>query len=106
VVYGSGAHWRDQIDWGVIYYANADGSSIRRVRGNLLTPNGIGLSPDESRLYVAETFTSRVWEFQLSGPGQLAPDTSGETGPLASSTSIRALGPVPGVEYLDSLAGL
>jgi len=31
-------------------------------------------------------------------------DTSGETGPLASSTSIRALGPIPGVEYLDSVA--
>ena len=32
--------------------------------------NGIGLSPDESTLYVAETLTARLWAFPLSAPGE------------------------------------
>ena len=37
-------------------------------------PNGIGLSPDERTLYVAETPTGRVWAYPLSSPGEI--DTS------------------------------
>jgi gluconolactonase len=33
-------------------------------------PNGVGLSPDESTLYVAETPTARLWAFDLVEPGQ------------------------------------
>ena len=33
--------------------------------------NGIGLSPDETKLYVARTFTTRLWQYDLEGPGQL-----------------------------------
>src|SRR3546814_21002714 len=32
-------------------------------------PNGIGLSPDGSILYVAETYSSHLWRFRLSAPG-------------------------------------
>ncbi len=35
-------------------------------------PNGIALSPDGSRLYVAETYTRRVLSWKLSAPGTLA----------------------------------
>ena len=38
----------------------------------MLTPNGIGLSPDAKTLYVAETVTARVWAFEITGPGELA----------------------------------
>ena len=38
-------------------------------------PNGIGLSPDERELYVAETPTGRLWAYELSGPGQLTGKT-------------------------------
>ena len=34
---------------GVIYYALADGSKIVEVAHPILTPNGIGLSPDGTR---------------------------------------------------------
>ena len=34
-------------------------------------PNGIGLSPDETTLYVAETPTGRLWAYALSAPGQI-----------------------------------
>ena len=60
------------MDRGGVYYAAADGSSIREVIYPMLTPNGIGLSPEEDRLYVAETITGRVWSFDLAGPGEIA----------------------------------
>lgn len=60
-------------DWdrGALYYAKADGSEIREVVHPLITPNGVGLSPDGKRLYVAETQTARVWAFDLAGPGEI-----------------------------------
>jgi gluconolactonase len=35
----------------------------------LLAPNGIGLSPDLSTLYVAEMETARLWSYAIAGPG-------------------------------------
>jgi gluconolactonase len=32
-------------------------------------PNGIGLSPDGGRLYAAETYTGRVWSWEVTEPG-------------------------------------
>lgn len=54
---------------GTIYYARADGSEIREAVFPMMAPNGIGLSADEDRLYVAETQTGRLWQFALSAPG-------------------------------------
>ena len=63
---GAGGFWftdhgktreRDS-DRGVVYYAKADGSMIREAIFPLERPNGIGLSPDEKPLYVAETPTA------------------------------------------------
>ena len=54
-----------------VFYAKPDGSLIREVLFPLDGPNGIGLSPTGKRLYVAETFTGRVWEWEISGPGQV-----------------------------------
>ena len=54
-----------------VFYATADGSSIREMIFPLEGPNGIGLSPTEDEVYVAETPTGRMWAFELSSPGQL-----------------------------------
>ena len=54
-----------------VFYAAADGSSIREAIFPMEGPNGIGLSPDEDELYVAETLTGRMWAFELTGPGRL-----------------------------------
>jgi len=59
-----------------VFYARADGSSIREVIFPLENPNGIGLSPDGRTLYVAETFTCMLWAFDLSGPGRISPHTN------------------------------
>lgn len=60
------------LDRGSVCYAKADGSAIREVIFPMLTPNGIALSPDEDRLYVAETLTGRVWVFEIAAPGEIA----------------------------------
>ncbi len=58
-------------DRGGVYYARADGSSIRCAAYPIETPNGIGLSPDGRWLYVAETITARLWAFEVREPGVL-----------------------------------
>ena len=76
---GEGGFWftdhgknrpRDRDRTGV-FYARADGSHIEQVIFPLEGPNGVGLSPDGSALYVAETLTGRCWEWELEGPGKL-----------------------------------
>ena len=59
-------------DHGGVYYAQPDGSRIAEVVHPILTPNGIGLSPDERTLYVAETEAARLWAFDVASPGVLA----------------------------------
>lgn len=58
-------------DRGGVYYALPDGSRIREIAYPLHTPNGIGLSPDETTLYVAETETARLWRYRVVAPGEL-----------------------------------
>ena len=58
-------------DHGVIYYALADGSKIVEVAYPAVTPNGIGLSPDGTVLYVAETEPARLWAFDITAPGEV-----------------------------------
>ena len=55
-----------------VFYAQADGSHIEEVIFPMEGPNGVGLSPAEDELYVAETPTGRLWAFPLSAPGKLA----------------------------------
>lgn len=55
-----------------VFYAKADGSHIEEAIFPMEAPNGIGLSPAEDELYVAETPTGRLWAFPLSAPGKLA----------------------------------
>ncbi|WP_213955945.1 SMP-30/gluconolactonase/LRE family protein [Variovorax sp. dw_954] len=60
-----------EADRGGVYYALPDGSSIREVIFPIFFPNGVGLSPAEDLLYVAETETGRLWAFDIVAPGQL-----------------------------------
>jgi gluconolactonase len=80
-----------------LFYAKADGSFIKEVVFPLDAPNGVGLSPDGSKLYVAETFTGRVWAWDVAGPGELAMAALGPGG----GTLLCGL---PGYQLLDSLA--
>ena len=61
-------------------------------------PNGVGLSPDGKRLYVAETWTGRLWDWEITGPGQV----SGME-PFAPGGG-HLLAGLPGFQLFDSLA--
>lgn len=60
-----------------IFYAQADGSRLDEVVFPSENPNGIGLSPDGKRLYVAETYTCRLMAFDVVAPGRVAPGRPG-----------------------------
>ena len=84
---------------GSVCYAKADGSSIREVIFPMLTPNGIGLSPNEDRLYVTEMMAGRVWVFDILAPGEIVRHPwprSGNGGLLLAS--------MEGFRNLDSMA--
>ncbi len=85
------------IDRGSVFYAKPDGSAIEEIVHPIDTPNGIGLSADESTLYVAETSAARLWAFDINSPGKLGP-------PTHLFFPGRLLYKFTGYERLDSLA--
>lgn len=83
---------------GSVYYAKSDGSFIEEVLHPMECPNGIGLSPDGTTLYVAETFTSHLWQFKLTAPGRI----DHTAGAMPNGGTI--LGRAGAGQFLDSLA--
>ena len=73
--HGKGRH--ASVDRGGLYYVTPDFATVREVAFPLLGPNGVGLSPDGRRVYVAETFTGRLWAWDLAGPGEVRPGAGG-----------------------------
>jgi gluconolactonase len=82
--------------YGALYYARADGSKIVRARSELISPNGVGLSPDERTVYMADCMVGRLYAFALTAPGQMEPQTAVMPG--------RVVCTLPGFQWLDSLA--
>jgi gluconolactonase len=54
-----------------VFYAKADGSDCREIIFPMENPNGIGLSPDGKTLFVAETYTCKLYAFEITGPGEV-----------------------------------
>jgi gluconolactonase len=81
-----------------VFYASTEGSEIEEVIFPLDAPNGVGLSPDGTRIYVAETYTACVWWWAVTGPGQVEP----APGLLPHGGTL--LTRLPGFQFLDSLA--
>lgn len=86
------------LDFGAVFYARLDGSEIRQVAFPLIGPNGIGLSPDGSRVYVAETSSGRLWSYTVTAPGVFAALD------WPSPTGGDLLAGLPGFQRYDSLA--
>jgi len=80
---------------GALYYAKADGSQIKKVLRELLSPNGVGLSPDYKTVHYAETFPGRLWSLALTAPGEAR-------APIGF-TPADFEGAFPGLGYFDSL---
>jgi gluconolactonase len=85
-------------DHGGLYYALPDGSSIREIAYPILSANGVGLSPDERTVYVADTEGARLWAFAVQSPGVLTP------GEFPAAHGGRCIGGLPGHARFDSLA--
>ena len=81
-----------------VYYAKTDGSMIREVIFPADGPNGVGLSPDEKTLYVAETFTGRLWSWPITAPGTV--QLGAGFGPGGGTLVVG----LPGFQLFDSLA--
>ncbi|RST31128.1 SMP-30/gluconolactonase/LRE family protein [Sphingomonas ginkgonis] len=56
-----------------VFYARTDGSFIEEVIAPFGDPNGIGLSPDGTTLYVADTTSCMLLAFTVEAPGRIAP---------------------------------
>jgi gluconolactonase len=87
------------MDVGAFYYLKPGMKEIVEGMHGVLPANGIGLSPDENTVYIAETPTARLWAYDLSAPGTVKPRDviyRGERG-----KPIAGLG---GYQMFDSLA--
>ena len=93
-----GKTFEDRMLRGALYYARTDGSFVRRAAHPVLTPNGVGLSPDGGTLYLSETETARLWSYPIVGPGELALE------PWPSPNGGRLVHGLPGYQRFDSLA--
>ena len=80
---------------GALYYATANGAKITRVLRELISPNGVGLSPNGKTVYYAETMPGRLWALPLAGPGK--------PGKVEGFTPGQFVGAFPGLAYFDSL---
>jgi gluconolactonase len=87
------------MDVGGFYYMKPGAKEVVEGGFGMMPANGIGLSPDENTVYIAETPTARLWAFDLSAPGEVKPGEvifRGERG-----KPIAGLG---GYQMFDSLA--
>jgi gluconolactonase len=95
-------------DWGkqrvadrditAVYYAQPDGTKIVQAIPQRSAPNGIALSPDDSRLYVAETYARWILYWELAAPGVIKPN------PNTLDGSYLLTADIPGQGTLDSMA--
>ena len=83
-------------DRGALFYAKPDGSHIEEMVFPLETANGVGLSPDEDMVYVAETQGARLWGWPLQAPGKIK-------GRAATSQKSFIASPA-GLSFFDSMA--
>jgi gluconolactonase len=85
------------IDKSGLCYARPDGREIREVYFGGIGYNGVGLSPDETTLYVACTWSGRLCRFVVTGPGRIDEQKN-----MMGSSEIY-VGSAPGDGHFDSL---
>lgn len=103
----SGNFWFTDYGGGAVLYCAPDGSSIQRPITNVFTPNGVGLSPDGTILYIALTRPRQLLRRRLHGPGDVVPSPGHDISALVLrggvDPDVLIVG-LPGAQELDSLA--
>ena len=92
-----GKTYERQRDLTGLYKANADGTGARELDFGHVSLNGVGLSPDERTLYVADTLTGRLWAYDLDEAGDIVPA-------MPPFQKGRVVASMPGWTLFDSLA--
>lgn len=92
----NGRHLTRNRDFGGLYYARADGSSITEVVFPLDSPNGVALSPDGKTVYVALTTWRMLLAFPILAPGRVEHAPGFIPGRVVAS--------VGGLDLFDSMA--
>ncbi len=83
-------------DFGGLFFLANGASEAKELDFHYSSPNGVGLSPDEQTVYMADTMTGRMWAFDLESPGVIKPASPFNGG--------RVVATMPGLQYFDSLA--
>lgn len=84
-------------DNGGLFFGKPDGSHVRCLDYPHISPNGVGLSPDEKTVYFADTMTARLWAFDLADSGEVIRANP----PFQAG---RVVAGMPNFRYFDSLA--
>ena len=87
-------------DHGGLYYVAPGATAVKALAFPILSANGVGLSPDEQTVYVADTESARLWAFDLEAPGVV------RKAPAPSPHGGRFVGGLPTFSRFDSLAVL
>ncbi len=93
-----GKRYAHQRDHGGLYYALPDGSKVTELAYPIVSPNGVGLSPDEKTVYIADTESSRLFAFDILSPGVIRKE------PFPAPYGGRCVCGLPGFQRFDSLA--
>ncbi len=91
-----GKNYKRSSDRGGLYYCKPDGSLINEAAYGFVGLNGVGLSPDETVVYAAETETGKLWAFDIVGEGEVAPSPFGLRGRVVAAQPYHC--------FFDSLA--
>lgn len=84
-------------DNGGFFFGKPDGSYVTCLDYPHISPNGVGLSPDEKTVYFADTMTARLWAFDIESSGKIKPTE-------ALFENGRVVAGMPDLRYFDSLA--
>ena len=87
------------MDVGAFYYIKPGMKEIVEGVHGILPANGIGLSPDENTVYIAETPTARLWAYEISEPGTVKPRD-----PIYRGERGKPIAGLGGYQMFDSLA--
>jgi gluconolactonase len=83
-------------DYGGLFFLARGASAATCIEHHHVSPNGVGLSPDEKTVFMADTMTGRIWAYDLSAPGMAVQASPFNVG--------RVVATMPGLQYFDSLA--
>ena len=82
-------------EWGALLYATPDGKHISTQCRFILSPNGVGLSPDGKTVYYAESLTGRLFGCAVDKPGVVTK--------VGHRPGGKYVGQITGLAFFDSL---